>query len=106
MSALGFRAMDARTTRLGVSLVLVAILAGLVALAPNGWWALGFFVVLIPVAFAFAHLGGRATGDADGSSTGFDCDGRRGSRVPSGGPWPGPAHGAYRPGSWCPSQLC
>jgi hypothetical protein len=44
--------MDARTTRLGVSLVLVVILAGLVALAPNGWWALAVFVVLIPVVFA------------------------------------------------------
>lgn len=32
--------------------VLVFILAGLVALAPSGWWALGVFVVVIPVVFA------------------------------------------------------
>lgn len=44
--------MDPTTTRFGVSLVLVIILAGLVALAPNGWWALGVFVVVIPIVFA------------------------------------------------------
>lgn len=106
MRSLGFRAMDARTTRLGVSLVLVVILAGLVALAPKR--LVGSRGLRGPDSgrVRFAHLGGRATGDTDGGSSGFDCDGRRGSRLPSGGPWPGPAHGADHPGSWCPSQLC